>query len=101
MGCAGEATPPSSVPEWMIARREVTASDDPGVRLRRGFGVKVVERRGDRLLTSSGRWFSVDELEPATPFTGTARTDPGNPVARPLEAGARERWIDVDLTAQR
>jgi lipoprotein-anchoring transpeptidase ErfK/SrfK len=87
-------------PRWMIARHDVAALDDATVHLRRGFGVEVVEVRGDRARTGEGRWFALAELEPARPFAGSAITSSVR-VARPAEVGPRERWVDVDLTAQR
>ena len=65
----------------MIARRrDVPALEDATVQLRRGFGVEVVEVRGDRAHTSEGHWFRAQRVRGRAPIrrTGAGRA----PVAR-------------------
>jgi lipoprotein-anchoring transpeptidase ErfK/SrfK len=88
-------------PRWLIARHDVVALDDATVHLRRGFGVEIVDVRDDRGRSSEGRWFPLAELEAAPAFTGSASASLPTHIARPAEVGARERWLDVDLAAQR
>jgi hypothetical protein len=84
----------------MIAKRTTVASDDPTVQLRHGFGVRIVEMRGDKARTSEGRWLALADLELATPVSRAAAPMPSTLPALPdLPRG--ERWIDVDIAAQR
>lgn len=99
--CARRETPATPPPaRWMIARRDVTATDDAGVRLRRGFGVELREARGPIARSSAGHWFRLAELEPATPLPSAPAPLPAA-APRPLEVGVDERWVDVDTAAQR
>ena len=91
-GCRGAA--PAASPRWMIARRD-------GGALQRGFGVQIVEARGERGRTADGRWFPLAALEPAQPLVGSAAAPAPRSIAPPTGVGARDRWIDVDVAAQR
>jgi lipoprotein-anchoring transpeptidase ErfK/SrfK len=97
-GCTRE---PALAPRWMIAKQTTVATDDPAYALRRGFGVRVLEERGGRVRTSEGRWLPVAQLAPAAPLTGPAPADMPTRADRPAVVGPVERWIDVDIAAQR
>lgn len=63
-------------------------------------GVQVVETRGDRARTSEGRWLAKHALQPLVPSPSVTRAPPAT-VTPPEGVAPRERWIDVELAAQR
>ena len=99
VGC--ERAAPPFVARFMIARQPIVATDDPSYKLRRGFGVAIVEQRGELARTSEGHWLPIAALEPAAPLAGPAMAQPPPTIARPSEVVASERWIDVDTSAER
>src|SRR4029079_3882478 len=88
-------------PRWFIVKQEVAATEDGSIRLRRGFGVEVVESRRDAIRTGEGHWFPRSAFEPASPSAGSVAAAPdARPPARPAEVGTSERWIEVDIVRQ-
>lgn len=98
VGC-GEASK-QAAPRWLVARQSVAATDDPTVILRRGFGVQIVEQRGDAGRSSEGRWFPLHSFE-AVAVAPAQPTQPDSHVELPTGLVGDERWIDVDIARQR
>ncbi len=87
-------------PYWATAQRATVATDDPTVKLRKGFGIQLVDQRGGAGRSSEGHWFSLEDLEPARPSTSAPASPPEVRIARPGELGSGERWIDIDSATQ-
>ena len=74
--------------------------NDASFQLKKGFGVEVVDRRGDKALTSEGRWFPLPALERVVVASTAVVSAPRAPVV-PEGLLQDERWVDVDIAAQR
>ena len=94
VACSAPAPEPV---RWFLTKHSVR-TDDGAESLRRGDGVLVVATKEGRGRTSEGHWVALDALEPASPLmSAPVRIVPSD---RPPEI-TTQRWIDVDLDAQR
>ena len=63
-------------------------------------GVQIIETRGDRARTSEGKWIATQGLQALASSPSVTRAPPAT-VAPPEGIAPEERWIDVELAAQR
>ncbi len=83
--CCG-GSEPAQAPRWMLVDK--------------ASGVQIAEIRGDRARTSEDRWLYTRDLRPLAPSGSVTRSAPVD-VTLPDGVGAHDRWIDVELGAQR